>query len=93
MGKLAQEAADILDDEKNEPVDLDKKGTKEDPKLTSDPDKGDAGGRSRFTDDDIQEHIDNNEKEHAEFRQRLDALESAIKNRTTDDDDDDDDGA
>jgi len=44
---------------------------------------GDEGGeelgsRARFTDDDIQEHMDKNEAEHAEMRARIEALEKLI---------------
>jgi hypothetical protein len=44
---------------------------------------GDEGGeelgsRVQFTDDDIQEHMDKNEAEHAEMRARIEALEKLI---------------
>lgn len=35
-------------------------------------------GRTRFTDDDIQEHMDQNEAEHAEMRSRIETLEQLV---------------
>ncbi len=37
-----------------------------------------AEGRARFTDDDIQEHIDQNAAEHEEMRSRIEALENLV---------------
>lgn len=47
-------------------------------KLTGQGEEKDEGGRAYFTDDNIQEHINRNEEEHNEFRNRLDALESKL---------------
>ena len=41
-------------------------------------DLSDMGSRERFTDDDIQEHMDKNEAEHAEMRARIEALEKLV---------------
>ena len=41
-------------------------------------DLSDMGSRERFTDDDIQEHMDRNEAEHAEMRERIEALEKLV---------------
>jgi uncharacterized protein len=43
-------------------------------------------GRAKFTDDDIQEHMDQNAAEHAAFTSRLDAIEAALKGGAEDDD-------
>lgn len=44
-------------------------------------DPSDLESRVRFTDDQIQEHMDKNEAEHAEMRSRIEALEKLIANQ------------
>lgn len=57
------------------------------PTVTGDNERGEPaeGGRMRFSDDDLQAHIDQNAQEHSEMMSRIAALEAAIGRQSAED--------